>query len=181
MSPDGKLEYAEAASSSAFITAGDSTSQLPRGVSLLQFSSHGDFLATVDQTRPNIVWIWAMTTPPALETALVHEHSFKNMSWHSKNQELLITTANSTLAVVHLWSREQPPVIAEIPISRSEAGRYDITWVELGDLEPLGYFWFSNAEDAVLGRVIVDDEGRTSFNSLHVVSRGGLMGMMSVE
>lgn len=180
MSPDGKLEFAEAASSSAFITAGDSTSQLPRGVSLLQFSSYGDFLATVDQTRPNIVWVWAMTTPPALETALVHEHNVKNMSWHSKNQELLITTANTTLAVVHLWSREQPPVISELPISRSEAGRYDVTWVKSGDLEPLGYFWFSNAEDAVLGRVMVNDEGNAPFDSLHVVNRSGLMGM-SVE
>lgn len=178
MSPDGKLEYAEAASSSAFITASDSTSQLPRGVSLLEFSPHGDFLATVDQTRPNIVWIWAMTTPPALETALVHEHNVKNISWHSKIQQLLITTANTTLAVVHLWSGERPPVISETPIPRSEAGRYDVTWMRSSNLEPLGYFWFSNAEDAVLGRVIVDDDGHISFDSLHVVSRGGLMGML---
>uniref|UniRef100_A0A093UVV6 WD repeat-containing protein WRAP73 n=1 Tax=Talaromyces marneffei PM1 TaxID=1077442 RepID=A0A093UVV6_TALMA len=178
MSPDGKLEYAEAASSSAFITAGnDSTSQLPRGISMLQFSPHGDFLATVDQTRPNIVWIWAMTTPPALETALVHEHNIKNMLWHSKNQELLIITANTILAVVHLWSRERSPVISEIPISRSEAGRYDITWVKSGDLAPLGYFWFSNSEDAILGRIVVNDEGNAPFDSHHVVSRGGLVGM----
>lgn len=119
-----------------------------------------------------------MTTPPALKTALVHEHNVKNMSWHSKTSELLITTANTTLAVVHLWSGERPPVISETPISRSEAGRYDVTWVRSGDLERLGYFWFSNAEDAVLGRVIVDDEGLTSFDSLYVVSRGGLMGML---
>ncbi|KAF3391949.1 WD repeat-containing protein WRAP73 [Talaromyces pinophilus] len=176
MSPDGKLEYVEAASSSAFITAGDSTSQLPRGVSLLQFSPHGDFFATVDQTRPNIVWIWAMSTPPSLETGLVHEHNVKNISWHSKNQQILITTANTTLAVVYLWSTEQPPVISELPISRSEAGRYDVTWVRSGDLEALGYFWFSNAEDAVLGRVTVDDEGNAPFDSIHVVSRGGLIG-----
>lgn len=118
-----------------------------------------------------------MTTPPFLETALVHEHNVKNISWHSKNQELLITTANTTLAVVHLWSREQLPSISELPISRSEAGRYDVTWVTSGDLEPLGYFWFSNAEDAVLGRVTVNNEGNAPFDSLHVVSRGGLVGM----
>lgn len=177
MSPDGKLEYAEAASLSAFITAGDSTSQLPRGVSLLQFSPHGDFFATVDQTRPNIVWIWAMSTPPSLETALVHEHNVKNILWHSKSQQILITTANTTLAVVYLWSTEQPPVISELPISRSEAGRYDVTWVRSDDLEALGYFWFSNAEDAVLGRVTVNDEGNAPFDSIHVVSRGGLIGM----
>lgn len=121
-----------------------------------------------------------MTTPPALETALVHEQTVKNMSWHPKKQELLITTANTTVSVVHHWSREQPPVILELPISRSEAGRYDVTWVRSADLEPMGYFWFSNAEDAVLGRVIVDDAGSASFDSLHVVSRGGVLGM-SVE
>jgi hypothetical protein len=118
-----------------------------------------------------------MSSPPALETALVHEHNVKTLSWHSKNQELLITTANTTLAVVHLWSGERSPVISELPISRSEAGRYDVTWVKSGDLEPLGYFWFTNAEDAILGRVMVDDEGGASFNALHVVSRDGLMGI----
>ncbi|EED21447.1 WD40 domain protein [Talaromyces stipitatus ATCC 10500] len=181
MSPDGKLEYAEAASSSAFVTPGsDSTIQLPKGVSSLQFSPHGELLATIEQTQPNIVWIWAMTATPTLETALVHEHNVKNITWHAKNQELLITTANNTLAVIHLWSKERPPVIAEIPIPRSEAGRYSVTWVKSTVPEESCLFWFNNTDDAVLGCVIVDDQtntqGRASFNSLYMVSRSGLMG-----
>jgi WD40 repeat protein len=172
MSPEGKLEYAEAASSSAFIVAGsDSTSQLPRGVSSLQFSSDGNFLATIEQTRPNIVWIWAMSKPPTLETALVHEHNVRNISWNSKSSELLITTSNNTLSVVHSWAKERSPVIAEIPIARSETGRYDVTWVKSSEQNESQLFWFNTTDDAVLGNITVNsDRGHASFNALHVVS-----------
>lgn len=184
MSPEGKIEYAEAASSSAFITVGsESTSNLPRGVSSLQFSYDSSFLATVDQSRPNIVWIWALSTPPILETALVHEHNVKTLSWHPRTQELLITTVNSTLAMTHLWSKERTPVVVEIPITRNEMGRYDAAWVKSSTQEESNVFWFSNTEEAVLGHVIYDDQngdlGRASFNTVHVASRGSTVPMMA--
>lgn len=181
MSPEGKLEYAEAVFSSAIIiTESDSTSQLPRGVSSLQFSPDGDLLATIEQTRPNVIWIWALRTPPVLEAALVHEHKIRNMSWHVRYSELLITTANNTLSVVHLWSKERRPVIAEIPIMRSETGRYDITWVKSGGQEEHKLFWFSTTDTTALGHVAADgDQGHASFNVLHIVGRGSAEAMMT--
>lgn len=175
MSPEGKLEYAEASSSSAFTTATSDSSNLPRGVSALSFSYNGNLLATIDQTRPNIVWIWSLGTSINLESALVHEHNIRNISWNPRAQELLITTSNSAFAVVHVWSLGRNPVIAGIPVGRSEAGRYDVTWVIATARDEPETFWFYTPDDAVLGHVRVGDDGHGSFNMLHSVSQGDLM------
>lgn len=174
MSPEGDFEYAEAMSSSAFMALGsETTSSLPKGVSILQFSSHGEFLATLDQTRANIVWIWAMNSPPVLVTVLVHDHNVKNLTWHPNKQELLITTANNTVALVHLWSRNRDPVIIQIPISRSESARYEATWVRHKAIQEMQLFWFSNGEDAVLGHITVNEAmDKHSFSALYAISRG---------
>lgn len=175
MSPEGKLEYAEASSSSAFTTASSDSSNLPRGVSTPNFSYNGDLLATIDQTRPNIVWIWSLGTPMTLVSALVHEHNVRNISWHPRAQELLITTSNSTFAVVHVWSLDHNPVIAGVPVGRNEAGRYDVTWVLTAARDEPETFWFYTPDDAVLGHVTVGDDGHGSFNMLHSIGQGDFM------
>lgn len=175
MSPEGKLEYAEASSSSAFTTAISDSSNLPRGVSFVAFSSNSDFLATIDQTRPNIVWIWSTGASITLESALVHEHGIRNMSWSPRTQELLITTSNGSFAVIHMWSPGCNPVIAGIPVGRSEAGRYDVTWVTATARDEPETFWFSTPDEAVLGHVTVGDDGHCSFNMLHSVGQGDFM------
>ncbi|KAH8698614.1 WD40 domain protein [Talaromyces proteolyticus] len=173
MSFEGKLEYAEASSSSAFTTASADSAGFPRGVSMLRFSYNSDFLATVDQTQPNIVWIWSLSASINLKSALVHEHNVRNIAWHPREQELLITTANSTFAAVHVWSQDRNPNIAGVPISRSEAGRYDVTWVTATARGEPDVFWFNTADDAVLGHLSVGDDGHGYFNMLHSVSGDG--------
>jgi WD40 repeat protein len=139
----------------------------------MQFSFNGDFLATVDQTRPNIIWMWSLNSPTRLESALVHEHNVRHISWHPSAQELLIVTNNSALAAVHVWSNLKNPVIAGVPIARNDAGRYEVLWVKSAAQGEPSKFWFRTADDAVLGHVSVQDDGHGSFNMVHSVSRGG--------
>lgn len=167
---DGNLEYTEASPSSAFTTTSES-SGLPRGVSMIQFSYNGELLATLDQSQPNIVWIWCLTSPVRLESVLVHEHIVRQFSWHPSEHELLVTTNNSAMAAVHLWSRNRNPIIAAVPVARNDAGRYEITWFGSVRGEP-SMFWFSTPDDAVLGYITLQD-GHSQFNVLHSVSRSG--------
>ncbi|GAB1199230.1 hypothetical protein APSETT444_008576 [Aspergillus pseudonomiae] len=154
---DGTLEYAESSSSSAFsITA--ETSGPPRGVSIMAFGCKGNLLATVDQTRPNIVWIWNLESTAVLVSALVHEHPVKQVAWHPSKIQLLIITANNTVAAVRSWTPEGQPSIIYIPTSRSDSGRYDMKWLSCNQGED-SKFWFGTAEEYTLGRI--ESEGDT--------------------
>jgi hypothetical protein len=138
---------------------------------MIQFSFNGDFLATLDQSLPNIVWIWSLRSPIRLESALVHEHNVRQFTWHPSEHELLVTTTNTAVAAVHLWSRDRDPIIVTVPIGRNDAGRYEVCWLRSNGGQP-SMFWFSNADDAVLGYVTSQD-GHSRFNLLHSVSRAG--------
>ncbi|KAL1999131.1 hypothetical protein VTN02DRAFT_4999 [Thermoascus thermophilus] len=164
---DGDLEYAEASGSSAFTTPTDSSS-LPRGVSMALFSFDGSLLATVDQSRSNVVWIWSLGTAPRLQSALVHEHGVRQLSWHPNKPELLISTSNSAVAAVHLWSLDGDPVIARVPISRSDAGKYEVSWVKADDAGR-SVFWFGTPEEYALGTLSVQ-EGSAQLNVLYLVN-----------
>jgi WD40 repeat protein len=179
MSPNGTLEYAEASSSSAFTTITAESSHLPRGVSLMQFSSGGEFLATVDQNQPNAVWIWSLGASTRLESVLVHEHNVRHISWCPSAEELVITTNNSAFAAILVWSNTTNPIIAGVPITRNEAGRYDISWVKPTIRGEPPLFWFSTADDAVLGHVSVRENGSGCFNMLH--SASALVGLPAMS
>ncbi|EIT82952.1 Quino protein amine dehydrogenase [Aspergillus flavus] len=154
---DGTLEYAESSSSSAFsITA--ETSGPPRGVSIMTFSCDGNLLATVDQTRPNIVWIWNLESTAVLLSALVHEHPVRQAAWHPSKIQLLIVTANNAVAAVRSWTPDGQPSIIYIPTSRSDSGRYDVRW--LSSQGDDAKFWFGTTEEYTLGRI--ESEGDSS-------------------
>lgn len=162
---DGGLEYAESSGSSAFsITEGFGP---PRGVSVMAFSSDARILATLDQTRPTIVWIWAMETTPRLISALVHEHAVRHITWHPSKTELLLTTANNTLAAVRHWSLNNEPAVIQIPLALSDTGRYDVTWVAAGQNDH-STFWFGTSKDYVVGYLL--DDGPPRFELLNSLS-----------
>ena len=133
----------------------------PRGVSIMTFSSDGSLLASVDQARPNIVWIWALGTAPGLVSALVHEHPVRQVVWHPSMTAFLLTTVNGVVAVVHYWSPTSNPVVVRIPVPSSEHGKYDVRWVSSGQ-DNDSRFWFGTPEDYVLG-YIGDQEGIPKF------------------
>lgn len=143
------------------------SSALPRGVSIMTFSSEGSLLATVDQTRPNIVWIWTLGSAPGLFAALYYEHSVKQIVWHPSETALLITTANNVTAAVHHWSPNNPPVVVRVPVSRSESGKYDVRWLSSGQDDD-SRFWFGTPEEYVLG-YIQDQGGISQFRVLYSV------------
>ncbi|KAI9932243.1 hypothetical protein ASPWEDRAFT_68245 [Aspergillus wentii DTO 134E9] len=163
---DGDLEYAEASGSSAFSTVTDPSGP-PRGVSIMAFSSDGSLLGTVDQTRPNIVWVWALGSTPGLVTALVHEHAVRQVIWHPSKTQLLITTANSSMAAVRYWSLDSQPMVIRVPIPRNESGRYDVRWLSSGEDDD-SRFWFGTPEDYILGD-IRDQDGTLQFQSFYSV------------
>ncbi|KAL4735643.1 Quino protein amine dehydrogenase [Aspergillus similis] len=151
------LEYAESSSSSAFSTVPEPTS-VPRGVSLMGFSFDGKLLSTVDQTRPNIVWVWSLESTPVLVSILVHEHAVRQVIWHHSSTQMLITTANNALPGVRYWSPHRPPCIVRVPISRSDSGRYDVRWLS-SDVNQKSRFWFGSQEDYVLGFIELGEHG----------------------
>lgn len=151
---DEGIEYAEASGSSAFSPT--ETSGPPRGASIMTFSPDASLLATVDQTRPGIVWIWALESAPRLLSALVHEHPVRQIVWHPLTAELLLTTANNVIPAVRYWSPDCEPKIIQIPIPRSENGRYDVRWIASSQIDH-SKFWFGTSEDYVVGSLLVDD------------------------
>ncbi|KAL4915499.1 Quino protein amine dehydrogenase [Aspergillus aurantiobrunneus] len=161
------LEYTESSSSAAFATIVE-PSTAPRGVSLMGFSYDGNLLSTVDQTRPNIVWIWSLESSPILLSVLVHEHAVRQAIWHHSSTQLLITTANNALPGVRYWSSHRPPCIVRIPVSRNESGKYDVRWLA-SDKNDNSRFWFGSSEDYVLGFIVLDEEKAAEFECLNTV------------
>ncbi|KAL4873814.1 hypothetical protein BDV12DRAFT_53428 [Aspergillus spectabilis] len=162
------LEYAEASSSSAFSTVVEPTST-PRGVSSMGFSHDGNLLSTVDQARPNIVWIWSLENAPILVSALVHEHVVRQVVWHHSKTQLLITTASNTLPSVRYWSTHRPPYVVRVPVSRNEGGRYDVRWLSADENEP-SRFWFGSQDDYVLGFIEKNEEHGAGFQCLNTIA-----------
>ncbi|KAL4989183.1 hypothetical protein BDW68DRAFT_157161 [Aspergillus falconensis] len=171
------LEYAESSGSAAFSTVPETTSG-PRGVSLMGFSYDCKLLSTVDQTRPNIVWIWSLESTPVLVSVLVHEHAVRQVIWHHSSTQVLINTANNALPGVRYWSPHRPPCIVRIPISRSESGRYDVRWLssESSEVNHDSRFWFGSPDDYVLGFIGLDEEHGAEFKVLNTLGGKVLSG-----
>lgn len=164
---NGEAEYAEA---SAFDTTPDS-SGLPRGVSVLQFSHDGSFLGTVDQSRPNVVWIWSFRPSMGLVSALIHNHNVRQVLWHPSREELLVTTTNPA-PTVYTWSSAEHPAIARVPIARNDAGKYEVAWVSPSTRDEPSTFWLTASGDAVLGQVTsLGEGGQRTFNIVYSTAR----------
>ncbi|KAL5342447.1 WD40-repeat-containing domain protein [Aspergillus crustosus] len=161
------LEYAESLSSSAFSTIVEPTSA-PRGVSSIGFSHDGILLSTVDQARPNVVWIWSLEDTPTLVSVLVHEHAVRQVMWHQASTQFLVTTSNNTLPSVRHWSPNRQPYVMRVPASRNESGRYDVRWLSSDENEP-ARFWFGSQDDYVLGFIEQNEEG-AGFQCLNTIA-----------
>lgn len=164
---DGDLEYNECSGSTAFSAIGEPTGP-PRGVAIMAFSSSGKLLCTVDQSRPNIIWIWALESTAVLLSALAHEHPVRQVVWHPSKSEFLATTTNNTGTAVRNWSLDRPPSIVRIPASRNDAGRYDARWVP-SEQRGQSLFWFGTPDEYVLG-YIEDANGAPQFEVLKSIS-----------
>lgn len=135
----------------------------------MQFSHNSALLSTVDQTRPNIVWIWGLENTPVLISALVHEHAVRHVVWHHSSTQLLITTANGALPTVRYWSPHRPPSIIRVPVPRNESGRFDVRWLS-SDRSESPRFWFGTPDDYALGYIELEEEyGTAEFRCLNTL------------
>ncbi|KAJ5506979.1 hypothetical protein N7453_005936 [Penicillium expansum] len=166
----GDAEYAEASCSSALSMSPESAGP-PRGVLTMAFSPDGCLLATVDTARQNVVWIWSLEGTPTLVSALVHEQSVRQIVWHPSTPQLLINTITNTLPAIRWWSPNDHPLIARVPIQRSESGKYDVRWVAGSKADSA--FWFSSPEQHVIGYLSICD-GAVEFELLNSVSSKNL-------
>ncbi|KAL4880928.1 Quino protein amine dehydrogenase [Aspergillus karnatakaensis] len=162
------LEYTETSSSFVSSTTNEPTS-VPRGVSLIGFNHDGSLLSTMDQTRPNIIWIWSMENSPMLNSVLIHEHAIRQIVWHHSDTQLLVTTASNTLPSVRYWSPYRPPFIVRIPVSKNDIGKYDVKWLYSDKGEP-SRFWFGSQDDYVLGCVEHNEEHGAEFQCLNTIA-----------
>lgn len=147
----------------------------------MTFSSDGAFLATVDAARANVVWIWSLSsTPstPSLTSVLVHEQPVRQLAWHPRMPQLLISTVTNSLPTVRWWSPQSRPEIARVPTKANENGKYEVKWVapaENGDstnheASPVydAAFWFGSPEEYVVGN-LCEVEGAVQFEVLNSV------------
>lgn len=145
----------------------------------MSFSSDGAFLATVDSARSNVVWIWSLTENTSLASVLVHEQPVRQLAWHPRTPQLLISTLTNALPGVRWWSPQGRPVIARVPTKANENGRYEVKWVKLAegdnatksDPQPVydSAFWFGSSEEYVVG-YLSEIEGAVQFELLNSVS-----------
>ena len=122
----------------------------PRGVLAMTFSPDGHLLATVDTARQNVV---------------------RQVVWHPSSPQLLINTITNTLPAIRWWSPHGHPLIARVPIQRSENGKYDVRWVAGSNAD--SPFWFSSPEEHVIGYLSTCD-GAVEFEVLNSVSSKSL-------
>lgn len=144
----------------------------------MTFSSDGAFLATVDSARSNVVWIWSITSTPSLTSVLVHEQPVRQLAWHPRTPQLLMSTVTNSLPTVHWWPSQGRPVIARVPTKPNESGKYDVKWVTSGetpasidpDAGPVydSVFWFGSPEEYVVG-YLCEVEGAVQFEVLNSV------------
>ncbi|KAJ5490789.1 hypothetical protein N7539_002356 [Penicillium diatomitis] len=166
----GDGDYTETSSSSAANMSPESPSSA-RGVSIMTFSSDGGHLATVDSTRSNVVWIWAMNPTPQLTSVLVHEQPVRQLLWHPATPQLLINTITTSLPSIRWWSPNTRPVIARVPTHKSESGKYDVKW--LAESEPDSAFWFGSTEEYVVGYLSAEDGPSVKFEVITSVTSQG--------
>ncbi|CAG8027412.1 unnamed protein product [Penicillium olsonii] len=162
----GDAEYAETSASSAFNMSPESAGP-PRGVLAIAFSPDGQFLASVDTSRQNVVWIWSLESPPIIASVLVHEQPVRQISWHSSTPQLLINTLTNGLPTIRWWSPQDHPVIAQVPVQRSETGKYDVKWATDSSVDSV--FWFGSTEQHVIGYLSAQNGG-VEFEVLNSVS-----------
>ncbi|KAJ9385070.1 hypothetical protein DTO063F5_4405 [Paecilomyces variotii] len=174
----GELEYVDGSDSAAFSVATDSSGH-PRGISMLSFSTDGDLLATVDQSRPSVVWIWSLGKAASLKCVLVHEDPVRQLSWHPTEAELTIISSNSTIPAVHLWTVGSDPVIVRVPVAQNESGKYEVTRVHSSAGEG-SKLWFTTPDDCVLGSV-TRENGQAQFNVLHSVKEATSTAYVDVQ
>jgi WD40 repeat protein len=139
----------------------------PRGVLTMTFSSDGCLLASVDTARQNVVWIWSLDGTPRLASALVHEQPVRQIAWHPSTPQLLINTVTNALPAIRWWSPQDHPLIARVPVQRSESGKYDVKWAAGSNEDST--FWFGSTEEHVIGYLAAQDGG-VEFEVLNSIS-----------
>lgn len=109
-----------------------------------------------------------MQTSPSLASILLHENAVTQIAWHPRKPELLITSADSTVAAVSTWSPNSQPLIVRVPISPSKTAKYYVRWVA-SERQDRSAFWFWSVDEYVLG-CLVEAEGGATFHVIYSLS-----------
>ena len=98
------------------------------GISIMQWSNDTKYIATVDESIPNVVWIWDGNTF-ALKVVLMQLNSVKSICWNPKRPQLAISTGDLKMNV---WSSEGV-MICDIPYNKKEFEPSKLNWAPNGE------------------------------------------------
>ena len=100
-----------------------------QGISVLQLNRDGTLLATKDDAAPTTVWIWSMQTGKPV-TVLIHHSPVKYLSWHPRQNDLLLLHCSHQEPLIHLWKATWiMPLGITLPMHPVK-GRLEAQWLE---------------------------------------------------
>lgn len=99
------------------------------GISIMEFNSEGDLLATRSDAIPSTIWIWSIKTSAAV-AVIIHHSPVKKIQWHPAIADLLLIQCAINEPAVHLWRAnwELPQVIA-LHLDQM-VGKMDASWLQ---------------------------------------------------
>ncbi|EFR04197.1 WD40 domain-containing protein [Nannizzia gypsea CBS 118893] len=120
-----------------------------RIVSNISFNPTSSSAVTIDESMPNIAWMWSVEgSKPTLTGALVHSASIKQLCWNNEIPDLLMTVSGEdTTLTVHQWLCGRSPRGAVV---RNLRGRAEADWIKT-DKEMGGLFWVGGQRGYEIG------------------------------
>ncbi len=104
------------------------TDNVRTGISIMEFNSEGDLLATRSDAIPSTIWIWSIKTSAAV--AVIINHSpVKKIQWHPTIADLLLMHCTINEPAVHLWRATwELPQVVDLHLDIS-GGKLEACWL----------------------------------------------------
>ena len=100
----------------------------PYGINLIEWSYDSNLIASVDESIPNVVWIWD-ANQLCLKAVLIQSTSIKCICWNPTKPQLILCTVGLKL---YFWSHDGA-FICDIPYESKDFQPSQINWSPNGD------------------------------------------------
>lgn len=97
------------------------------GVSSIEFSSSGRYLSTINDTMPNLLFIFDFKPTFHLAFVLIQLHPIRSVKWEPKRDHLALCTHNNR---IYIWSPQGASCI-NLPDESSKLNIDEIKWNNL--------------------------------------------------
>jgi WD40 repeat protein len=98
-------------------------------VALLELNTDQSFLSSVSADNPKTVWIWQPDHPEP-HTVIVFQDQVRQLLWHPRQKNILVTVTANKLAKVFVWHTEtRPPTACNIDSESAESTKFEGIWL----------------------------------------------------